>query len=245
MVHYDEKRAEQYNSGRRLGHPLHMLPYETWKRLLGDVAGLTVLDLACGDGYTSRVLAGMSAKVVGIDISPNQIERARQFERDNPLGIEYIVADAAELNLLRTFDLISPSFLFHYASDKAILRRMVEKSAAHLKHGGRMVALAAAPDPIVPRLPGASHSTRWGAGMPEQEGSEIILDFYDLQGEKFGDIRYYYWAPGTYEALLREAGFVDIRWHSHTIPAELHDQFPNWKQMERQCGSAILTAMRK
>jgi SAM-dependent methyltransferase len=222
-----------------------MLPYETWKRLLSDVSGLTVLDLACGDGYTSRLLAEKGAKVVGVDISPAQIELARQFEREKPLGIEYVVADAAELNLGRTFDLVSPSFLFHYANDKDTLRRMVEKTAVHLYRGGRMVALAAAQNPIVPRLPGASHSTRWGGGLPENEGSEVIMDFYDLQGEKFGDIQYYYWAPGTYERLLREAGFVNIRWHSHTIPVELHSQFPNWEQMQRQCGSAILTAMRE
>lgn len=245
MVHYDETRTEQYNSGRRRGHPLHLLPYETWKTLLDDVSGLAVLDLACGDGYTSRLLAEKGAKVVGVDISPNQIERALQFENEKPLGIEYIVADAAELNLGRTFDLVSPSFLFHYASDKGTLRRMVEKTALHLKRGGRMVALAAAQDPIVPRLPGASHSTRWGAGVPEKEGSEVIMDFYDLQGQKFGDIQYYYWAPETYEAFLRQAGFVGVRWHSHTIPEELHSQFPNWEQMQRQCGSAILTAARE
>jgi SAM-dependent methyltransferase len=245
MVHYDKKRAELYNSGRRRGHPLHMLPYETWRPLLGDVEGLSVLDLACGDGYTSRVLAGMGANVVGVDISQEQIKWARQFEAQNPLDITYFVDDAAKLKLGRTFDLVCPSFLFHYARDMDTLWRMMERAAAHLKRDGKMVALSAAPQPIVPRFLGASHSTRWGNGDPWHEGSEVVMDFYDLAGVKFGDIQYYYWAPETYERLLQSAGFVGIKWHPNMFPRELRKQFPSWRQMEQFCGSAVLTAQKR
>ena len=241
-VHYDQARTEAYNSGRRRGHPLHMLPYETWKPLLGNVEGLDVLDLACGDGHTSRILAERGAKVVGVDISPEQIKLARE---QNPLGITYFVDDAAKLKLDRSFDMVCPSFLFHYAPDMDTLRKMVEGVAKHLKKDGRMVALAAAPQPIVPRHIGAAHSTRWGAGAPWKEGSEVIMDFYDLDGVKFSDIQYYYWTPETYERLLAKAGFSYIKWHTHMIPQELRQQFPNWRQMDRLCGSAILTAEKR
>lgn len=39
--------------------------------------GKTVLDIACGDGYGSRMLADVAARVVGVDISLETVARAR------------------------------------------------------------------------------------------------------------------------------------------------------------------------
>jgi GT2 family glycosyltransferase/SAM-dependent methyltransferase len=41
------------------------------------VAGLRVLDIACGEGYGSRILANHAAQVVGVDISDEAISHAR------------------------------------------------------------------------------------------------------------------------------------------------------------------------
>ncbi len=61
--------------------------------LLGPVAGLRVLDVACGHGRISRELARRGAEVVGIDISGSLISKARETEQNEPLGIRYIHAD--------------------------------------------------------------------------------------------------------------------------------------------------------
>ena len=64
----------------------------------GNVKGLEVLDLGCGIGYFSRQMARNGAsKVVGIDISPNQLAHARQIEEKERLGIEYTQGDAASV----------------------------------------------------------------------------------------------------------------------------------------------------
>ena len=63
--------------------------------LLGPVAGLHVVDVACGHGRISRELARRGADVAGIDISATLIGKARQTEQDEPLGIRYIHADVA------------------------------------------------------------------------------------------------------------------------------------------------------
>ena len=64
----------------------------------GDVTGLEVLDLGCGIGYFSREMAYRGARrVVGVDISPNQLAHARRIEEKERLGIEYVEGDAAKV----------------------------------------------------------------------------------------------------------------------------------------------------
>jgi SAM-dependent methyltransferase len=53
----------------------------------GPVAGLDVLDLACGHGRISRELARRGGRVLGLDISGRLIGRAEAIERADPLGV--------------------------------------------------------------------------------------------------------------------------------------------------------------
>lgn len=62
--------------------------------LPADVAGRRVLDLACGYGTVSRHLAGLGARVTGVDLSGAMIARARQLEAREGRGIDYVHADA-------------------------------------------------------------------------------------------------------------------------------------------------------
>jgi SAM-dependent methyltransferase len=65
----------------------HLVVYE-W--IAARVAGLRVVDMACGEGYGSAVLAEAAASVVGVDANPEAHEHARlryrlpnlRFERD-------------------------------------------------------------------------------------------------------------------------------------------------------------------
>jgi SAM-dependent methyltransferase len=61
--------------------------------LLGMIAGLRVLDVACGRGRITRELARRGAHVTGIDMSASLISKARETEQNEPLGIRYIHAD--------------------------------------------------------------------------------------------------------------------------------------------------------
>ena len=46
-------------------------------RILGDMRGKRVLDVGCGEGSNSLMLAKLGAQVTGIDISPRSIDVAR------------------------------------------------------------------------------------------------------------------------------------------------------------------------
>ena len=62
---------------------------------LGDVRGKRVLDIGCGEGRFSRLLAGLGAEVTGIDLTEPLIERARSLAVG---GDTYVVGDAETLD---------------------------------------------------------------------------------------------------------------------------------------------------
>ena len=72
--------------------------------LLGPVAGLQVLDVACGHGRITRELARRGASVMGIDVSGVLITKARQTEQDEQLGIRYRHGDVTTPGSLSEFD---------------------------------------------------------------------------------------------------------------------------------------------
>ena len=63
--------------------------------LLDLKPGQRILDIACGNGLTSRRLAAIGAQVTAFDFSANLIEKAKTRENPNSL-IEYRVIDATD-----------------------------------------------------------------------------------------------------------------------------------------------------
>jgi len=69
----------------------------TFMAVLADVDGLRGLDVGCGEGHNTRLLAHCGASMTGIDIAPTFIRYAVETERDDPLGIAYAVASGGAL----------------------------------------------------------------------------------------------------------------------------------------------------
>jgi len=65
--------------------------------MLPAVDGLSGLDIGCGEGHNTRLLAKRRALVTAIDISEVFIAHAKQAEEHEPLGIDYRVASAVGL----------------------------------------------------------------------------------------------------------------------------------------------------
>src|SRR5262245_314307 len=64
--------------------------------ILPDVDGLSGLDIGCGEGHNTRLLAQRRAMVTAIDISEVFIAHAKLAEEQEPRGIEYLAASAVE-----------------------------------------------------------------------------------------------------------------------------------------------------
>jgi SAM-dependent methyltransferase len=97
-----------------------------------------LLDLGCGSGYTSRFMAGPSTRVLGIDLSPAQIELAREASAADPNRdrLEFRVSGVADLRDEDPFDaVLGHAFLHHLARDE--LELLLDDIAAVLRPGGR------------------------------------------------------------------------------------------------------------
>jgi ubiquinone/menaquinone biosynthesis C-methylase UbiE len=80
----------------------------TFLQILPDINNLEGLDIGCGEGNNTRLLARRGARMTGIDISERFIEHARAEEERETLWISYRVANAV--------DLPYPAKTFHFAT---------------------------------------------------------------------------------------------------------------------------------
>lgn len=64
---------------------------------LPDIAGMIGLDLGCGEGQNTRLLAMRGARMIGLDISPHFIAAAADIESSRPLGLRYVIGDGTTL----------------------------------------------------------------------------------------------------------------------------------------------------
>ena len=84
--------------------------------MLGDVAGMRVLDVGCGAGQLSSELVARGAAVTGIDVSAAMVEIARGRLGD---AAEFVVGDLSEPLPFPSgaFDLAVASLVLHYLED--------------------------------------------------------------------------------------------------------------------------------
>jgi SAM-dependent methyltransferase len=127
--------AEQYKRSKQQAWRTFIEAF-TLMELIGDPAGKVVVDIACGEGFYSRLLRqGGAGKVTAVDSSKRMIELARAQEAEHRLGIDYIIGDARELTLGVEYDLavaLSDVYDVHLAimAHKAAGRLEAKQAAA-------------------------------------------------------------------------------------------------------------------
>ena len=102
-------------------HPLEYAYY-----LLGDVRGKAVLDFGCGSGENLIALVRRGAQVIGIDISPELIELAKQRMQQAQTNADLRLASAYKTGLPdHSVDVIFCVALIHHL-DRGCSRRWQE-----------------------------------------------------------------------------------------------------------------------
>jgi ubiquinone/menaquinone biosynthesis C-methylase UbiE len=73
-----------------------------WRQLISTIAGSTpldVLDVGCGTGFLSLLLAERGHRVTGVDVAPAMLARARSKAAAQGLTVRFVRADAEALSL--------------------------------------------------------------------------------------------------------------------------------------------------
>jgi 2-polyprenyl-3-methyl-5-hydroxy-6-metoxy-1,4-benzoquinol methylase len=132
--------AEFWNDRMAEGNDFfNLLVWPAVERLLRLTSGDRLLDVACGNGVTSRRLARAGASVVAFDFSESMIDLAK--ERTGRSGIDYRVIDATDRKAL--LDLGPAAFdgaLCNMAlMDMADIDPLMDALASLLRPDGRFV----------------------------------------------------------------------------------------------------------
>ena len=175
--------------------------------VVGDVAGLRVLDLGCGPGLYAAELASSGAAVVGVDESPEMVRLAghrvptgRFQVHDLDLPIDWLDDDS--------FDLAVMALVIHHITNRTLVLEEVHRL---LRPGGRLVVSTHHP---------TSDWFRLGGSYFDVERVEEVWQ---------DKLRVAYWRQplqATCDEFL-EAGFMIERIVEPKPSAELQARFPH------------------
>lgn len=109
IVHYWGKRSESFLEQKRA--ELHSSMAERWmtemKAYLPEKKTAKILDVGCGTGFFSILLAKAGYEVTGIDLTPEMIENAKILGKEEEVDCKFLVMDAENPDFPEeTFDMV-------------------------------------------------------------------------------------------------------------------------------------------
>jgi len=162
--------------------------------LLDVVDGERVADVGCGLGTSARELAARGARVIGFDVSEAMLAEARR--RSDGAGVEYVLADAAELPL-------GDGVLDAYRAER-VYQHLADPTAA-LAEAHRVLA---ADGRIV------LMDQDWDGLLIDGEPKEVTRATIQGHSDSFRNP----WIGRSYRRLLSEAGFAEVTVHAELVP---------------------------
>jgi ubiquinone/menaquinone biosynthesis C-methylase UbiE len=130
-------------------------------RMLGDIKGKQIVDLACGQGIFSRLLADKGASVVGVDLGKELIDIAEKKNADYKFKIHFFHSASNDLFMVKdeTKDIVVCVLALQNIEK---LQETIGEVSRALKKGGRFLLVLNHPAFRNPR------HTHWGYDEAEQ-----------------------------------------------------------------------------
>jgi ubiquinone/menaquinone biosynthesis C-methylase UbiE len=189
---YTDGRAPQKWADEEVTWGLWGVP-ESGIGILGDLAGLDIVDLGCGTGYQSARFVRQGARPVGVDITPAQLDTARRMMAETGIEFPLVEADAGETGLpASSFDL---AFSEYGASIWIDQERFTAEAARLLRPGGRFVFLCNSPLVIL------------CSGTNEKVGETLVMPQFGMHRIEWPDGVEFCLPHGERIALLSRYGF--------------------------------------
>ncbi|XP_070569350.1 juvenile hormone acid O-methyltransferase-like [Ptychodera flava] len=162
--------------------------------------GDNVLDVGCGTGALTKLLADNVHSVTGLDKMPEMIDEAVQYQSAD--NITYLAADACDLTTIdkyqNTFDRVVANFVLHWVANTEDMLKAIHR---YLKPGGQCymnMCFAGFEKDAVAAIAAHTKEPKWAIYM---EGYEY--PYYPYQG-----------SLEDFEENLRKTGFRNIQCRS-------------------------------
>jgi SAM-dependent methyltransferase len=188
--------------------------------VLPDLAGLDVVELGCGTAYFSAWLARRDARVVAVDVTPEQLATARGLQQELGISFPLIEANAENVPLAdASFDV---AFSEYGASIWCDPDRWVPEAARLLRPGGLLAFLV--------------NGTFLVLCWPDDgyAGTELLRSYFDL-GEHgvAGEEINFHIGYGEWIRVLRSSGFdverlIEIQAPPDAVEHPLMEVTPEW-----------------
>jgi len=186
-------------------------------QLLAPKTGERILDIGCGTGYLTNLIAQAGARVVGIDNSASMIERAQAVYPD----LDLRVLSATNFSFGTPFDAVFSNAVLHWVLEKDAA---VDCIADALRPGGRLVL------------------EMGGKGNVEEivVATRKVLTRHGYYSNAAIQL-WYFPSISEYTTLLEKKGFR-VRFAAHfDRPTELKDTENGIRDFLRMFGNAFFT----
>lgn len=160
-----------------------------------------ILDMGCGTGRTSRVLADMGHSVLGVDISPLMIERAKELHPD----VWFRVGDATDIKYSdNTFDVVLFSFNgIDYIYPEPERVKAIREIYRVLKPGGMLIYSSH----DASKMKALGRTRNWRRRPRPYKG------LYFIEKMVYGDLVTYYSSKSRNINTLQGVGFVKTKFY--------------------------------
>jgi len=207
-------------------------------QLVGELKEKNVLDAGCGEGYLSRKMLALGAKVTAFDHSPRMVEVAKQ--KSKGLNIPIFQGDFQELSMIKDneFDIVVSNMVIHDVPDHNLA---IREAYRVLKPGGIFVFSILHP----------CFDTPESGWVKDSNGNKMYwkVSKYFAQGvvrqeTSNGSILMFHRTLSNYFKTLRQYGFVidDMIEPEPTDEAiEAHNDYMSFKNI---CHFIVIKAMK-
>lgn len=134
-LYYTDEEVERYARSGGMRRAQEKVAFRILE-LLGLNSKSTLLDMGCGVGYTAEVYRAEGYEVVGLDVMPNMVSKAKEK------GLEVHLGDMREVGKIfsgRKFDGVVSASALQWIKDKASLKSVAQGVYGVLKDRAPLV----------------------------------------------------------------------------------------------------------
>ena len=204
-VYEDARRADSY---AKLEFPgTYYLAYRDLPAIIAEHArGSKAVDFGCGAGRSTRFLKRMGFDTTGVDISPDMIKKAKEFD---PEGDYRLTGDAGLSTLTKHgYDLVTSVFTFDNIPTREEKVAIFRDLGALLKAEGRLVSLVSSPEMY--RNEWASFTTKdFPENFMAKSGDRVKTIMKDVEDRR--PVEDVLWSDEDYRKVYAEAGLEVVQ----------------------------------